>query len=766
MQFTAPNGPDAPVERFMRKRPLALAAALLAVGTAVGALGVVPCALFGAAAALLGGWVPFARRPVAAFALFLFVGAWGAGALATLPGPEPGDGVLVRGRVCAAPRVEDDRVTLTLDRVAIDGRPADTRLWLYRYAPTEVKVGDTVTATVETWRPQGQRNPGGFDFAAFLRRQGVRLCATVKGEAFRVESGRALSPMPLLERLRAAAGAALDRLFSDHAALARSMLLGDKGALPEELLEQFRTAGVAHLLAVSGLHVSALAVALAWLLRRFGLGRRRAFFITLPLIALYALLVGLPASAVRAALTFALAGGARLSGRPYDALTGLGAALSILLAAQPLSIGDPGLILSFSAIAGILLLAPTLRTLLRSSGRSRPVRHLLDALAVSLGAQLATLPALCCLYGAITPYALLTNLIAVPLGMLALPLIALALPFAALPAAAAVALPARLCLDALTLLTGRMSALPGAVLAAPHWPWPLCAAFALLCLACSPYLRVPERRRALLLPGLLLLCALSFGWARLNWPSGLAVTFLDAGQADAAAVSAEGRLYFADLGKGHSPAADYARYTGRRACAVFLTHPHSDHAGGLKELMSLGYAPDLYLSGLWGDVEPDPGIQALVDEAGRRGGAIRYLWAGDRVQLSPGVVCEVIAPERGFRPSSGNAASMMLRFVYGEGSVLIGGDLPASAEPANPPEASLIKASHHGAADATSTFLLRAAGPLVAVIPVGRNGYGHPSPALLERLRAAGVAAYRTDRSGAVTARIGADGTIEMETFL
>ena len=114
----------------------------------------------------------------------------------------------------------------------------------------------------------------------------------------------------------------------------------------------------------------------------------------------------------------------------------------------------------------------------------------------------------------------------------------------------------------------------------------------------------------------------------------------------------------------------------------------------------------------------------------------------------------------------GNAISMVLRVSLGEGAALFTGDWPASQETGLLLPANLVKAAHHGSGDATSEFLLRALSPSACVISVGRNGYGHPSDQLLRRLVRLGIAMFRTDRDGAVLARILPDGTLEMETFL
>ncbi|MEG1263499.1 MAG: DNA internalization-related competence protein ComEC/Rec2, partial [Clostridia bacterium] len=116
--------------------------------------------------------------------------------------------------------------------------------------------------------------------------------------------------------------------------------------------------------------------------------------------------------------------------------------------------------------------------------------------------------------------------------------------------------------------------------------------------------------------------------------------------------------------------------------------------------------------------------------------------------------------------ATANAISLVTRISYGAGAALLTGDLTSGAEPVRLASAQLLKAAHHGAAGSTSEIMARAVAPSVAVISVGRNGYGHPAPALLDRLARVGAQVYRTDQMGMIRARIYADGAIEMETFL
>lgn len=751
------------VSRFIAQRPLALAAGCYALGAAIGDGAQVPALYWCGGLLLCALGLALRRRPIWIFCGLLFAGAWACAWLNAQPAvlPQPGE---LTGRVRAVHEESQERLVLTLDQAALDGTALDTRVRLYDYGQDRALPGDVICCQAEFWLPKGRTNPGGFDFAAWLRRDGVRLCATA--------SGAEVQPGPpgltgWLGRLRQDISFRLEQLFPGQDQLAKGMLLGDKKDLPQDIYDQYRDAGVAHLLAVSGLHVSCLAAAVCWALAALGMGRGAAYGVTVVLAGLYALLVGAPASALRAVCMFALVGGARQAGLPYDGLTGLGAAALALLAANPLQIGDTGFILSFSAVLGMLLLSRPLDALLRVGRWPRKLRWVGSSLAVSLAAQLGTLPAVCCFFGQITPYAPLTNLPAILLCSLALPLIGLALLCHLLwpPLGMVAALLPRLCLGALQEITAWVAGLPGATLAAPAWPWWLAALFAVLGLWASGYLAGGRLVKGVALAGLPLCLGLSLALAWWAIPDGLTCLFLDAGQADAAVVTAQKRTYLIDLGEAGGPVMDYLRYTGRQVDGVFLSHGHADHGGGLLEVLKERRVPVIYLPQGFEAAGVDEQVAQALDLARSQGVEIRYLAQGGQVSLSAQVRAQVMAPPAD-SAARGNAISMVLRVSLGEGAALFTGDWPASQETGLLLPANLVKAAHHGSGDATSEFLLRALSPSACVISVGRNGYGHPSDQLLRRLDRLGIAMFRTDRDGAVLARILPDGTLEMETFL
>jgi len=201
-----------------------------------------------------------------------------------------------------------------------------------------------------------------------------------------------------------------------------------------------------------------------------------------------------------------------------------------------------------------------------------------------------------------------------------------------------------------------------------------------------------------------------------------------------------------------------------RLDVVVLTHAHSDHMGGMEAVLR-----DMRPRELWVSVEPKQAeaMRALLREAAELGVVVRWMRAGDAVEWGAMKV-DVLSPERGYANDGGavNDDSLVLRMRYEKASVLLEGDAEAASEAAMVRDeelapVTLLKVGHHGSITSTGAEFLAKVKPKDAVISVGRrNTFGHPRMEVLQRLQDAGVKVFRTDRMGAETFLLAADGSI------
>lgn len=745
--------------RFER-RPLVLAALCCLAGSAAGSALSVPALLWGMGA-VAAGLAVWWKRGMALMAALTLVFAMEAAALMQRPMPAPASGARLTGTVCREAEADEERTIVTLSDVRLNGEAIPWKMRVYAYEPVPAALGDALEMLADTWLPQGRVNPYGFDFDAWCRRAGV-ACATMKAGSLAVRPG-ASNAGALIRSARAKISEAIDGAFpAGQAPLVRALILGDRSDLDEDVTDDFRRAGIAHLLSLSGLHVTCLAMALDFLLRRL-VSRRAAFFVMTPAMLAYAALVGFSGPIVRAVVMYLALRLAPLSGRPGDSLSGLAAAMLLMLAVNPLAAGDAGFILSFTAMAGLILLGGPVNRLLRAGSAPWPARPFLRAFTASLAASVALLPALANLFGAVQPYGPLVNLAAVPLATVALPLTFLALPVQMLlPAAGpAAAWPASQLLGWMTGLADFAAGLPHASIPVGHVPWGLCAVWAAGVYLVSDHAGLRRRLQAALCGIFPAALALSVAFHALMAPGGLTVDFLSVGDADAAVVHAQGQVYLVDAGE-EDTAADYLAQTGSGLRAMFLTHPHDDHIGGAGAVQAMYPGVTVYVPECWARV---PGVEAAAARTGLAGPFVP-LAAGDEVALSGEVTARVLYPPAGLEPGDANDASLVLYITFGDGSALLTADLSDFSSLPDIPDVDLVKAPHHGADVKGAELLLRAATPGVVAVSASRASIGHPSGAFLERVSRLGLRAFRTDQSGMVRASIEPGGAVSVTTFI
>ncbi len=540
-------------------------------------------------------------------------------------------------------------------------------------------------------------------------------------------------------------------------------MLGSHGTLDPLLAQSFARSGLVHLLSISGFHVG---LVWAWVMLVMGaIGRRRlAPFIAAAIVVVYVGFIGAPAPALRATLLGIVAAIER--GRQRNVAAGGLAALVawMVLLADPWALTDLGGWLSVSALWGATAAS-------RWSERVLGGSQIWTLVASSVGATLATAPLSALVFGSISVIGVGLNLIAIPLASFALPAVLMSLLVAPwwVRGSEALAAGGGLLLHLLEIVAERGGAAPGAALI--FEPGPIPAVLAGVAITVAVWLfgrqnRVSEvGRRAAWLAAVAGIASLASALpGAIHSGPGLTLHFLDVGQGDAAVIqTAAGHWVLVDAGPkdergdaGRRVIAPFLlRHGVRRLAAVIVSHAHRDHFGGLPAVLEAAEVDRVFEPGL---PVPDRDYLALLDQVEDTGIPWRPLRAGDRLAVDE-VSLEVVHPDTAWTRwgEDLNENSVVIRLRAGAFDAVLGGDAGFLAEErlaASMGGVDLLKVGHHGSRTATGRDWLARLHPSAAVISVGTNRYGHPSPEAIARLEEAKVAVWRTDRDGTVTVRV------------
>lgn len=545
-----------------------------------------------------------------------------------------------------------------------------------------------------------------------------------------------------------------------------ALLIGDTHGVYEdvELDNALSVTGVAHVVSVSGMHLGFLYSALSALL-----GRRRAFFVGVPVLVLFTFMAGCSSAIVRACVMLVLSMLGTVLKRDYDPLAGLAMALLLLLAENPVSVASVSLQLSFASMLGLILITPRLnrwfnRRFRGAKGRVKGIcRTAWSAFSASLGATVFTAPVVAVIFGYVSLLSPLANLLTLWAVSLAFTLgfaaAALGLIYAPLGIAFAwlAAWPARYFVWCISLLAripyAAVYTADGGVV------WWLLFTYAVFIAAI-----VMRRRRGLRLavPALCsaaVLAAVLIS-SSLRTADERSVTVLDVGQGQSIALLSGESAVVVDCGGMGSwddagdIASEYLLGRGRYGIdALVLTHLHSDHADGAARLLTRVKVGTLYMPE--GTDDSDGELAGILEAAARRGTDVVEISEDTAVSL-PGLELSLTAPQD---TGDENERGLVVRASIGEYDTVITGDVGAPterllAEEGKLQPSELLIAGHHGSRSSNSFELVSAVRPETVVVSVGYNSYGHPTDEALVRLAVTGADIYRTDVNGDVTVTI------------
>ena len=557
---------------------------------------------------------------------------------------------------------------------------------------TKLKIGQRIRARGSVALFQHATNPGQFDYADYNFHKGVSF-AMFECRLLAVGNHYSGLRQGLYEIRLRGEGILVKYLSSEDAAIMKAMLFGNKGEIDSETKELFTKNGIAHILAISGLHISFLAMSLYKLLRKFGIKLRISAIISEIFIILYGVMVGFPISAFRAIFMFSLFLASRTIKRSYDMLTAMSLSLIILIISYPPRLFDTGLIMSFLAVLGVGFFGDSyLRNIWK-------VPDFLQSIFISVWILLCTLPVMAVSYYEVPIYSLALNLLVIPLMSLLLTcgVILVICPISSVVTARIIGLILYSYKGACAYLEN--SGIGRINIGAPDTAQVVVYYFLLVLAVWWPLIHIRFNvigsLRRNIVTGMIVVLALFLFCIR---PCrGLDVYMLDVGQGDCMVIRNDNKnVYIIDGGSssvkkvGEYRIIPCLKWMGVNEIeAVFITHPDSDHMNGLIELLNKQRKEALTVkrvyiyAGAMGAVEYDE-LSMLcrnsnVELLGISRGDVLVDGELKFGVLSPGVDGYDRASEVYFDPTSNNA-SLVMHIKYKNFDMLTTGDVEKEGE--------------------------------------------------------------------------------------
>ena len=604
-------------------------------------------------------------------------------------------------------------------------KPADTKateniLCYLREGVPEPEIGSLVILKGTLKNFQQPTNPGQFNAPFYY--QILRISFRLNQAEIQVKSDRFYKIAEGLYQLRRKAGSKVDALLPEQeASVMKTMLLGEKGILDEEIKGLYQRNGIAHILAISGLHISMIGMGLYQLLRRAGLKIKLSAILASMIIVLYGMMTGFAVSAIRAIAMFLLQMLAQVLGRTYDRITALAVAAVLVLVEQPLYLFHSGFQFSFLCVLGISLILPVL-------GNVRKGKKLFEGVAL----MAVTLPVYLGVFYQIPVYSMFLNFIVLPMMsiLMGAGIVMILAAFLCMP----LAIPAAWLITGILMVYERLGLFTEQL---PHHYWtPGCPAKWQLAVYVAVLIIIAAlgrtKRKAVLyqkdcihrrggcakeilqeqnkrirriachggkwistygIPVGICWVFLLLGVVILTWrfrPE-LKVTFLDVGQGDCIFLQTEnGDSYLTDGGSssvskvGKYRMIPFLKYQGASQIkAVFVSHADSDHYNGIAELLEQAELEGIRVENLVltdiADECRSEGYEELVELAGQNGITVQLLHEGQQLQDGE-LLFQCLHPSKGYRAEDLNETSMVLLVTYREFSMLLTGDVQGAGE--------------------------------------------------------------------------------------
>ena len=620
----------------------------------------------------------------------------------------------------------------------------------------KLELGDEIIFNCVLKEPLGNTNPKLFNYKLNLLAEKIFTTTTIKEYSIiQINKPKLNFGLNLKSKFTRRVENILDlNLSYKNASIMKSIILGKYSYLEEEDINAFRDLGLAHILAVSGLHIGIIAGTLFFIFSYFGIKKKVKIILTIGVLWTYAYIIGNPSSVIRANIMFSLLLISQIAHEPYDSLNTLAFSCFIILIVNPFLLFNLGFQLSYLASFFILYLGKKLNNIFSKT------------LSGIMAVQIGLFPIQAYYFNRIPLLSIIANLLFVPVFSLALILsiILVLLPFPYGYMGNSFGIIINLLLNIQFKAIEVFTYFPKLTLKIPSPSIIEIIFYYLILFIIFGSIKIYKLNKSTVKSIIIyLLLIILINTAIFNLNHSIAIEFIDVGQGDSILIKTLDGNYLIDTGGnifgnfdiGENILLPYLEKSGIfKLKGVFISHFDVDHCKSLPYLIDNIEIKNIYFGyKRLGNIYYDE----IVEKAKQKGIPITILKDGDRFNLDKNTSITVLGPKEELLKNPNNSEndlSLILMLNYFNKNILFTGDIEKLGEGSliqNLNQLEFLKVPHHGSKTSSTEELLDIAKPREAFISVGRNNsFGHPHSEIIERYNNKGISLYRTDELGLI----------------
>jgi competence protein ComEC len=618
-----------------------------------------------------------------------------------------------------------------------------------------VEAGDLIKVNGKIDKPSPPRNPGGFNQQQYFYARNIRF--KIYSEGFEVVTSRYKKSSLILYKIKKNISNKINKIYPEkEASIINTMLLGDKETLSDEIKSDYKMAGISHLLAISGLHITIIGFSLFNIVRSIIRNNKLSVSLTICILILYCIITGSNISTVRATIMISIMLLSYFFDRKYNISSSLSISAIVLLVINPYQLFDVGFLLSYFAVIGIVIVGQKLNTKYNKSNSS-----IVSTLFITIGASLSTYPIILWFFYEIPTYGILINIIVVGVMtvVISFAIASIIICYIWMPLGKFIAGIIFFVLKYIDLCTKITNKLPLNSIIVGR-PKIIFIVIYFLLIYITLYSNRNIKRIGYYTSFLIIALILVFSKG-----DNIRITALDVGQGDCSIIENQKKVYLID-GGGKRPkriknvgtyvVAPYLKFNGiSKINGIFLSHSDYDHIYGIIEVIKVFKTDFIVMSTPYKTYKDDL-VTELEQIAKEKNIDIYYMEENDSY-VDKDLHIECNYPTIGLSKfENNNGRSSILNVYYKNFNILYTGDIEKISEDIyvknnSDGEFDILKVPHHGSNTSSTDDFIDKVNPRVAIISYGENNcYGHPADKVVERYNKLGIEQYHTAIDGAI----------------